>query len=63
MKIILIRQAEDGGIPADMRKGNAEAYSSVQRIERYYRELLKTPSVDDPDETVGKSVIEKIHAA
>ena len=27
MKIILIRQAEDGGIPADMRKGNAEAYS------------------------------------
>ena len=34
---------------------------SVQRIERYYKELLKTPSVDDPDETVGKSVIEKIH--
>ena len=27
MKIILIRQAEDGGIPADMRKGNTEAYS------------------------------------
>ena len=27
MKIILIRQAEDGSIPADMRKGNAEAYS------------------------------------
>ena len=26
MKIILIRQAEDGGIPADMRKGNAAAY-------------------------------------
>ena len=34
---------------------------SVQRIERYYRDLLKTPSVDDPDESVGKSVIEKIH--
>lgn len=34
---------------------------SVQRIERYYQELLRTPSVDDPDETVGKSVIEKIH--
>ena len=34
---------------------------SVQRIERYYKELLRTPSVDNPDETVGKSVIEKIH--
>ncbi len=34
---------------------------SVQRIERYYKELLKTPSVDNPNETVGKSVIEKIH--
>ena len=34
---------------------------SVPRLERFYRELMKTPSVDDPDETVGASVIEKIH--
>ena len=34
---------------------------TVQRIERYYKELLRTPSVDNPDETVGKSVIDKIH--
>ncbi len=33
----------------------------MQRIERYYKDLLKTPSVDNPNETVGKSVIEKIH--
>lgn len=34
---------------------------TVPRLERFYRELLETPSVDDPEETVGKSVIEKIH--
>lgn len=34
---------------------------SVPRLERFYRELMETPSVDNPDETVGKSVIEKIH--
>jgi len=27
MKIILIRQAEAGGIPADVRKGNAADYA------------------------------------
>lgn len=34
---------------------------SVPRLERFYRELMETPSVDNPKETVGKSVIEKIH--
>ena len=34
---------------------------SVPRLERFYRELKKTPSVDNPDKMVGNSVIEKIH--
>ena len=34
---------------------------TVPRLERYYKELQKTPSVDNPGEMVGTSVIEKIH--
>ena len=54
MKIILIRQAEDGGIPADMRKGNAAAYStyiSTACASRETAEALFTFS-EPPTETV-----------
>ena len=34
---------------------------TVPRLERFYRELQHTPSVDNPNEMVGVSVIEKIH--
>lgn len=34
---------------------------TVPRLERFYRDLRKMPSVDNPGETVGLSVIEKIH--
>ena len=34
---------------------------TVPRLERFYRELQQTPSVDNPSEMVGTSVIEKIH--
>lgn len=34
---------------------------TVPRLERFYRDLQKTPSVDNPGELVGLSVIEKIH--
>lgn len=34
---------------------------TVPRLERFYRELQQTPSVDNPGEMVGTSVIEKIH--
>jgi len=54
VKIILIRQAEDGGIPADMRKGNAAAYStyiSTACASRETAEALFTFS-EPPTETV-----------
>ena len=55
MKIILIRQAEDGGIPADMRKGNAEAYSiyiNTACASRETAEALFTFSVPPTETTL-----------
>lgn len=37
------------------------AQLTVTRLERFYRDLRNFPSVDNPGETVGPSVIEKIH--